>query len=122
MLAKSSLPKDTGQKFASLFLRVGLSVVFAYAAIDSLIHPSDWIGYLPHLPINIIDSDKLLKAVSVYQLVLVLWLLSGKLTRYAALLSALTLAGIIFSNLSLLAISFRDVGLLFAALALAFLG
>jgi hypothetical protein len=61
----------------------------------------------------------LLKFFAVYELVLAAWLLSGVYVRYAGLLCAATLAGITLSNFSLFAISFRDIGLMFAALALA---
>jgi hypothetical protein len=52
------------------------------------------------------------------ELVLALWLLSGWKTYYAALLSALSAAGIVVFNLGALDVVFRDVGLLFAAGAL----
>ena len=105
---------------ASLILRLALAFVFAYAAIDSLLHPSDWVGYMPHVADNIISRYTLLTIVSIYQLILVVWLLVGRYARYAAVLSALTLAGITVVNLSIFSITFRDVGLLLAAVALVF--
>ena len=60
----------------------------------------------------------LFKFFSAYELALAAWLLSGVYARYAALLYAATLVGITVSNF-LFAISFRDIGLMFAALALA---
>lgn len=105
----------------ALLLRLGLAFIFGFAAIDSLFNPNDWVGYLPKVATNFIQSDLLLKLLSVYELVLATWLLVGKQVRFAAMLSALTLAGIAVSNINLFIISFRDVGLVFAALALAFL-
>ncbi len=105
---------------APLFLRLGLATVLLYAAISSTLQPSDWIGYLPPLLTDRFDANILLKIFSVYELLLAAWLLSGVYVRYAALLCAATLAGIVTSNISLFAISFRDIGLMFAALALAF--
>lgn len=107
------------KRLVGILLRVGLAGVFAYAAISSLLYPDDWVGYLPHAASDIADPTVLLRIMSVYELALVAWLLSGVYVRYAALLCALTLGGIIFSNFSLFVISFRDAGLLFAALALA---
>lgn len=107
-------------KLASLLLRFALAFVFAYAAIDSLIHPNDWVGYMPHIADGIISPLTLLKIVSVYQLVLSAWLLVGRYARYAGLLSALTLAGITTANLGVFSITFRDVGLTVAAVALIF--
>lgn len=109
----------TKRSMPSLLLRLGLAFVFGYAAISSLISPNDWIGYLPKAATDIIPGDTLLKIMSVYELALTAWLLVGRWTRYAALLSALTLGGITAANISLIPISFRDIGLTFAALALA---
>ncbi len=106
--------------FSPLLLRVGLAIVFLYAAISSTVQPSDWIGYLPSILTDHFSATVLLKVFSVYELLLAAWLLSGVYVRYGALLCAVTLGGIVASNFSLLPISFRDIGLMFAALALAF--
>ena len=103
-----------------VLLRVGLATVFLYAAISSFISPNDWVGYLPKIARDVVPAGILLSLFSTYQLVLVAWLLSGKYIKYAALLVALTLAGIVVTNFSLFAITFRDVALIFAALALFF--
>ena len=57
---------------------------------------------------------------SVYELVLALWLISGRFLRYSALLCAVTLAGIVLTNPSQLITTFRDIGLICMALALVF--
>lgn len=101
-------------------LRAGLATVFLYAAISSFKNPQDWIGYLPKFARDQISGNTLLHIFSVYELALALWLLSGRYVKYAALLAALTLGGIVLSNFSLFAITFRDIALIFAALALVF--
>lgn len=93
--------------------------MFLYAAISSFLDPKEWLGYLPTLLTENLDGEVVLKVFSVYELALAAWLLSGVYIRYAALLCAATLAGIVVTNFSLFAISFRDIGLIFAALALA---
>lgn len=103
----------------ALLLRVGLAIVFLYASISATKSPQDWIGYLPRFATSIVAGALLLKIFSALEFILALWLLSGKYVRYAGLAAALLLAGIILSNLTLLPISFRDIGLAFAALALA---
>lgn len=102
-----------------LLIRLGLAIVFLYAAISSFLDPREWLGFLPPFLTRLIDGEILLKIFSVYELLLAAWLISGVYTRYAGLLCAATLAGIVASNFSLFAISFRDIGLMFAALALA---
>jgi uncharacterized membrane protein YphA (DoxX/SURF4 family) len=105
-------------RLAPLFLRIGLATVLTYAAISSLINPNDWIGYVPIFIRDFIPATTVLAIFSVIQLGVAVWLLSGKHVRIAALVCAGMLAGIVVSNFSLLPISFRDIGLLFAALAL----
>lgn len=102
-------------------LRIGLATMFLYAAISSFLQPTEWLGYLPGFVSSMFDGELVLKLFSVVEIALAVWLLSGVYTRYAALLAAVMLIGITVSNFSLLAISFRDIGLAFAALALALL-
>jgi len=106
-------------KFTSLFLRVGLATVFLYAAVSSFLAPNDWLGYLPGFLRAIIPATVLLSIFSVVEIILAAWLLTGVYVRFAALVCVAMLLGIVVSNFSLLAISFRDIGLIFAALALA---
>jgi uncharacterized membrane protein YphA (DoxX/SURF4 family) len=114
-----TIPKSK-QKWVALLLRVGLASVFAYAAISSFVTPSDWVGFLPRFALHIGSTEVLLKLFSSFEIMLALWLLSGKLVKYAALVSAVLLAGIVVLNPKLLPITFRDVGLAFAAAALWF--
>lgn len=100
-------------------LRAGLAFVFVYAAVSSLQHPLEWVGYLPGWLTKHLTATSLLKFLSVYELLLAALLISGRYARYAAGLCALTLAGIVFVNPSQLIITFRDVGLVCMALALA---
>lgn len=98
-----------------------MAIVFIYAAVASTLNPDDWAGFLPKFMTMLIPGETLLKIFSVLELILAAWLLSGVYVRYAALLCAATLAGIVAFNFSLLDISFRDIGLILAALALAFM-
>jgi hypothetical protein len=105
----------------ALLLRLGLASVFLYAAVATLQQPLVWVGYLPHFLAESTNALTFVKIVAVYELVLVAWLLSGKYVKYAGLLCALTLVGIVLSNTGQLLVTFRDFGLIFAALALMFL-
>lgn len=103
-----------------IFLRVGLAVVFVYAAISSLVAPNDWVSFLPQIVRDNFSPTVVLNIFSVIELILAVWLLSGVYVRLAGLVCAVMLGGIVVSNFSLFAISFRDIGLIFAALALVF--
>lgn len=102
-----------------LLLRAGLVVILLYAALGSLLNPREWVSYMPAFMTELIDPDILLKLFSLYQLGLVAWLVSGVYLRQAALVVAATLGGIVLANFDLFMITFRDIALIFAALALA---
>lgn len=102
-----------------ILLRVGLASVFLYAAVASFVKPLSWIGFFPAFMQHVFPGYLILNIFSVYEIVLALWILSGKKVFYAAILAALTLSGIIVFNLTILDIVFRDFAIIFAALALA---
>lgn len=102
----------------SLLLRIGLAFVFLYAGIASLQQPLEWEGYVPHIAANLFGVLTTLHLITVLEIVLGMWLLTGKYAKYAAALAALVLAGIVLVNVNQMLVTFRDVGLLFAALAL----
>ncbi|HUB92878.1 MAG TPA: DoxX family membrane protein [Verrucomicrobiae bacterium] len=109
----------TKEQLVPLLLRVGLAIVFMYAAVSSLMHPEEWVGYLPSFIEKMSNATSILKAFAVLEILLSLWLLSGRLVRYSALLAVLLLVGIIFAQPGDLPITFRDIGLVFMGLALA---
>lgn len=106
-------------RYTHIFLRLGLAFTFLYAAFAALIEPASWVGFYPEFLRNLLSETFLVYGFSAYEILIALWLLSGKKTLSAAALSAITLAGIVVFNFGALDIVFRDVGLFFAALALA---
>ncbi len=116
----TNLTQTPGQARAGAAVAaVGLAVILLYAAIGSFVDPREWVGYLPGFMTDIVDANVLLNYFAVFELALAAWLLSGVYTRYAALVTAAMLAGIVLANFDLFAITFRDIALIFAALALA---
>lgn len=105
----------------SFLLRVGLATVFLYAAVASFIEPTSWVGFLPPWIENIMPRETALVFFSIYEIALTLWLFSSKKIYYASLLSILTMAGIVLFNFRELNIVFRDVAIMFSAIALAVL-
>lgn len=106
---------------SSFFLRIGLAFVFIYVAVSAFFNPETWIGFLPNFLGNEITKGYFLFAHDVFGVGLGLWLLSGKKTFYAAVVSSVMLAAIVLLNFGSLLIVFRDIGLFFAAVALAIL-
>lgn len=95
--------------------RFSLSFAFLYASIASFVDPNAWIGWLP----SFLQQPSILTAFGIAEILLALWLLSGKHTFWAALVSAGMLGGIVVFNIPSMLIVFRDVSLALAALALA---
>ncbi|MBI2013695.1 MAG: hypothetical protein HYS87_02630 [Candidatus Colwellbacteria bacterium] len=104
----------------SFILRAGLGVVFLYAAIDAYLNPSAWEFFIPAFITNIIPSTTVLFAHSIFQTSLAVWLLSGRHTRGAAIVSVVVLASIVVFNLGELQILFRDIAIIAMAIALYF--
>jgi len=105
----------------SFLLRTGLAIAFLYAAVAAFLDPTSWIGFIPLWLRNIIPGEIFLIIHSVGEIALALWLLSGKKTYLAAWLAALAMFSIIIFNLGALDIVFRDVAIMFMAIALAIL-
>jgi uncharacterized membrane protein YphA (DoxX/SURF4 family) len=111
----------SSNRIVSWLLRAALALVFLYASISSFTSPQDWVGYFPQFLRDIVPGSILLPFFSIYELALAAWLLSGWYTKYAALLAAATLAGIVTFNFQLFLITFRDMALILTAIALFFL-
>jgi len=105
-------------KLVSFFLRSGIGIAFLYAAIASTLNPTSWQGFIPLFITNILPANLFLRLFSLYELTLFLWLISGKKIRYAGIVSIITLIGIIIFNIGAFEILFRDVAIIFAAIAL----
>jgi len=105
------------QEIASLLLRIGIAFSFIYAAIFSFINPISWIGFFP----KFLQASAVLVTFSIYEISLALLLIFNKKTYCIAILSALTMLGIVIFNLGALDIVFRDVTILLASIALAIL-
>lgn len=119
LIGRANRLLDRYPRLSTIFLRMGLATVFIYAALGSTLSPNNWIGYLPPFFTAMFPAPSVLMVFSIVELALAVWLLSGVYVRYAALVSFFMLGGIVLSNFALLDISFRDIGLMFAALALA---
>lgn len=106
------------KRSAMTILRWGLAFTFFYAAVASLLNPADWIGYMPMFLKSLLPARILLAGFSFYEILVAALLFSGRKVAYASIISAVTLGGITILNLGALDVTFRDIGLVFAALAL----
>lgn len=108
------------ESVAHLVLRIGVAIAFLYPPIDAIFHPNDWIGYFPQFITALpLDSMVILHTFGILEVVIALWILSGKNIRIPAVLATLMLLAIVTFNAAQFAILFRDLSIAAMALALA---
>jgi hypothetical protein len=107
----------------SLLLRVGLAFSLIYPAVAAFYTPTSWIGFFPSFVQDIVGNDEaltyLLHGFGVLEIVLGLWILTGRNIFYPSTAVAWILFFIVAFNISLLDILFRDIPIMLMALALA---
>ena len=102
----------------SFLLRSGLAIAFFYAGISSFLNPTNWIGFVPNFLGVIISKEIFLMVFSIFEILLGIGLLFDYKTFTLSILSSITLFLILFGNIMNLDILFRDIAILFMALAL----
>ncbi len=108
----------SSKKIISIILRIGLAIPFMYAAIAAFLHPSDWVIFFPNILRNNIKDTTLLTWWGLFEIVLSVWLVSGKRIFIPSIVATLTLASIIVINLGSSDLIFQDIPALAAALSL----
>jgi len=114
---------------SQFFLRLGLGAMFAYSGIDILLHPTAWTWALRGLPafiqtqIDRIGPEMYLRGQGIAELAMaaafLAWFLPRPLVRIAAFFAAVEMAAIlVFVGVD--AVTFRDIGILGAALGVLF--
>ena len=110
-----------GAQKAHLTLRIGTAFAFLYPPIAALSDPTSWVGYFPQFLQTLpIDSLVLLQGFGIIEVVIALWILSGKNIRIPAAIATLILIAIVGFNTSSFDVVFRDVAIACMTLALAF--
>lgn len=110
------------------FLRIGLGLMYVYSGYDILVHPTAWYWALRPLPqfLQIIINNQIginayLRVQGVGELILAFlflaWFLPRWVPQFASALAALEMALILWF-VGIDAVTFRDIGLLGAAIAL----
>ncbi|OGZ57483.1 MAG: hypothetical protein A3F94_00615 [Candidatus Spechtbacteria bacterium RIFCSPLOWO2_12_FULL_38_22] len=104
-------------------LQLGLAFVFIYAGVSMLVHPQDWIGFVPPwLEFGFITRELFLYANGLLEILLASAFLLGRWQKQIGWFAFLHLLLIVFVNgESGFLITFRDVGLSFSALAYAYI-
>lgn len=106
-------------KTAYLLLRLGVAFAFLYPPVAAFIEPDSWIGYFPSFLMGLVSDEVLLHAFGAVELIVGLWILSGKNIFIPSALATVMLIGIVIFNLNSFEVVFRDISIAFASLALA---
>jgi uncharacterized membrane protein YphA (DoxX/SURF4 family) len=106
---------------AHLLLRLAVAFAFLYPPIAALTDPDSWLGYFPPYFFSLgVPEAILLHAFGVVEVILALWILSGKNIRVPAALATLALLLIVVLNANQFGVLFRDLSIAAASLALFF--
>ena len=104
---------------AKIILRVGVAFAFLYPPINAIFDPNDWIGYFPAFMHGYVPDLVLLHGFGVIEIVIALWILSGKYIFWPSLAATAMLLAIVLFNTGDFIVVFRDLSIAAAALSLA---
>lgn len=102
-----------------IFLRLGVAFAFLFPAINAVFDPYSWIGYFPGFVRDIVPGLGVLHFFGIIEVVLGLWILSGRKVFVPSVIAAVMLIVIVVMNLNDFQVLFRDVSIALMALALA---
>ena len=110
---------EFSQKKATLLLRIAIAFAFLYPPYDTLFNPDSWITFFPQFMLGWAPSNELLWGWGIVEVVIALWILSGKKIFIPSLAATILLCLIVIFNLPLMEIVFRDLSLALVAATLA---
>lgn len=102
----------------SLTLRLGLAFAFLYPPISAFVDPNSWVGYFPSFLRGVIPDLVLLYGFGIIEILIAVWLISGKKIFYSATAALVLLLLIVVFNLAQFQVVFRDLSIASIALAL----
>lgn len=107
------------EKIPNLLLRIGVAFAFLYPPINALSNPDSWIGYFPKFLHGIAPDTVMLHSFGLVEVVIALWILSGKKIFLPSLVAGIMITTIVVVNLNNFEVLFRDLSIALMAFALA---
>lgn len=102
-----------------LLLRLGVAFAFLYPPLDAFLNPYSWIGYIPGFTRGIVPDMVLLHTFGIIEIILAVWILSGRKIFWPCIVATGILLVIVLFNLPDFEVLFRDIALAAMTLALA---
>lgn len=116
------LVNDNQYLIGHFLLRAGIAFAFLYPPIAALADPLAWAAYFPDFVTRLpVSTTVLLHAFGVVEIIIAVWIMSGRSIRIPAAIATVLLIGIMAANPGDFPVLFRDVTIAFGALALAFM-
>jgi len=110
----------TKRSIIFLLLRIGVGFVFLYPPIAAINAPLEWNAYMPDfLSLLPVREFVLLHIAGAIEVIIALWILSGRQIFIPSVIASLFLLVFIFSNFDQFDVIFRNVGILTMTLSLA---
>ncbi len=109
------------QEASDLLLRLGTALAFLYPPIDAFLNPFSWVGYIPEFLRDLAPEMVILHVFGVLEIILAVWILSGKKIFLPSVLATIILLFIVLFNLNDFGVLFRDLSIAGMTLALAVL-
>jgi hypothetical protein len=107
------------ERIVDWLLRIGVALAFLYPPLNALSNPYSWLGYFPGFVRGFVPDMVLLHGFGVVEVIIALWILSGKKIFWPSVAAALLLVLIVGFNMTGFEVVFRDLSIAAAAAALA---
>jgi hypothetical protein len=96
---------------ADLTLRIGAAFAFLFPAINALYDPYSWLGYFPKFMQGVVPDIVLLHTFGAIEVLIALWILSGKYIFWPSCVATLMLIAIVLFDSANFQILFRDLSI-----------
>ncbi len=104
---------------SELLLRLGVAFSFLFPPANALLDPYSWVGYFPSFVRDLGPEMVLLHVFGVIEVIIGLWILSGRKVFVPSIVATVMLLAIVAFNLGDFQVLFRDIAIAAAALSLA---
>ena len=104
---------------SDLLLRLGAALALLYPPLDAVLNPYSWVGYIPQFARGIVPDMVLLHAFGIVEIILAVWILSGRRIFWPCIAATTILLAIVAFNLRDFEVLFRDLSIAALTLALA---